>query len=206
VTLAALGVAGAIAIGTAAASASGESSSATIKIPLPAPDQAKVSLVTVKVTAPKGKKVGAFKVIARNAAALGGPQLNTQAIAVVGPPSSNKQTATFRVYVFIHRFPAVAADRGATAAAQPELELGWRSADEFKFIVHLGTSTCAELSKVPLTGTTKTASFLDDSWIGAKQLNLTNLVPSFDTAAEEQVDGAMSARCPGAEKPDPGAR
>ena len=216
VTLAA--VLGAVAIAvTAGASAAGGSKTAHLTIPLPAPNQARVSLVTVTVTAPNGKGVGSLKVSATNAAELGGPQLNTQTVAAIWPRSSSKQSSTFKVWVFIHRYPpAPAAARSGFGADTPSADLTFSGATgRVAKITGFGLRSCQELAHetvhVPDFGRFY-INFLGDNFLSLphrhgprSQIEIDNLVIEFDTATEEQLDEAVS-QCSGAEKPEAGSK
>src|SRR5438552_13345749 len=120
VSLVALLVAGAVTMVTRAAPTAGASSSASIKIPLPAPGQAKVSRITVQLATPNAP-VGSLKVVATNATALGGRQLNSQVVfAVARTKPTNTSSTTFEVWVFIHRYPPVPSATRMLRSAAPE--------------------------------------------------------------------------------------
>jgi hypothetical protein len=86
---------------------------AQVKVPLPAPAHAAVVAVTLKVTAPKGKSVGALSVRVANPAAVKGA--DAEAVAAL-PPASRKRSATLTIYVAMFRGNKGAADKGALAA------------------------------------------------------------------------------------------
>jgi hypothetical protein len=191
------------AAGPAVAPASGGSKSGVTKIPLPQPDHAQVSLLTVKVSVPKGKRLRSLKLAAKNAAQLGSPQVNTQVVTAVSKKSSNRRTATFNVYVFIHRFQAVssASDQRATAAQFLGVfaSIAYREPDTVgkPELVHIIRDlSCSEL---------RGARFFGDTF----EDSLTNVVPDFDTPTEEQIDNTVWTKCqdvqPRPEAPDPGA-
>jgi hypothetical protein len=191
-----------LAVGAIATAASGSDGSAGrvgpahLKIPLPAENSVKVTRVTVKVTAPAGHKVGALKVVATNASQLGGPQLNTQVVAAVKPKRSRKSTATFKVFVFVHRYQPVpgASDR-AGAASGPTVNLSFGEPDDIAQIqLVVATTSCAKLDDF---------GYLTDGW--ESLFDPLNLVPSNDTDVEEQLDVAVfdgGEGCPGAEDPE----
>lgn len=195
VSLTAVLGAGALATG---ALASGGSSSATVKIPLPTSGQAEAKLVTVTATAPKGKHVGPLKLSSPNAAALGGAQLNSQMVATVSRKSKGKSRATFRIYVFIHRFPSVAAGaRTADVLAEVAKLRMQDKASHLKLGIRIMGLDCEKLGKLGYTS---------DKF----GLDVLNLVPSNDTTAEEQLDNAVLGICTqdgapnAAEHDDPG--
>lgn len=203
-----IGLSCALAVGVAVAiaSAASGSRSVTVKIPLPAPNAVKVAVVQVTLSGPTGKGPAKLKVAASNASALGSAQVNTQAIAAVAPQKSTATTATFKIYVVIHRFPAVpgAGKRGSGGSASDvglTIEQQEYSREVAGIVV--GSASCDQLAHEPIK--TKTYSFLDDSWVNAVNTGLVNLVPGMTTHAEEQVDAAVYATgCAGAEQPDPG--
>jgi hypothetical protein len=183
-----LGTAGVIATAVAAAAASpaGGPGSAALKIPLPGPNKVQVSQVTVKVTAPPGKHVGRLKIVATNAARLGSAQGNTQVVTVTSPKSSTKRIATFKLWVFIHQFPAVGArDSAASTAAEPTADLKFIDAkDEVKVGVWVHSQRCIELESergyAPGDQGTAYFNFQDDSFLsyrgGPGNVDLDNLV------------------------------
>lgn len=209
-----LGVA-TVALVTAVAAGGRSASSAGIKIPLPAPNQAKVSRVTVQL-ARANAPASALKVVAKNAVALGGRQLNSQVVYVLvrtKPP--NARTSVFEVWVFVHSYPPVSGDRmAASADGESFVDLAFQG-DGAKITGYVGTLSCAELAR-QRTQTTNGAlqtSFLRDAWqdfpYSTIQFYVGNLVPTNDTAAEEQLDAAVAAHspaCAGAEQPDPGTK
>lgn len=195
VSLTALLGAGALATG---ALASGGSSSATVKIPLPAAGQAQATLVTVTATAPKGKRVGPLKLSSPNASALGGAQLNSQMVATVSRKSKSTSRATFSIYVFIHRFPPVAAGaRTADVLAEMAKLRLQDKASHLRFGIRIVGLDCEKLGKLGYTS---------DKF----GLDVLNLVPSNDTNGEEQLDNAVLGICTqdgnpnAAERDDPG--
>src|SRR4051812_29914284 len=88
-------------------SGAGGSRTAIKKIPLPPPNSVQVSEVTVTVTAPKGKSVGALKLSVKNQKELGSAANNTQVVTAMSPKSSKQRRATFKVWIFVHRFEPV---------------------------------------------------------------------------------------------------
>ena len=189
---------------TAAPSAGGTNSS-SVKIPLPAPNEAQVSLVTV-LAAPK-TTAASLKVVATNAAALGGPQLNSQVVAAVAPAKSTKaQAGTFGVWVFIHSYPPVHATRMVSTAQGSEVDLSFTGAGIKAEVNRLSCHQLEGLALGPPFSTEYAPNYLTDNFVGKSYgITLLNLVPTNDTAAEEQLDEAVSTQCPGAEKPDAGS-
>jgi hypothetical protein len=91
-----------------------------VKIPLPAPQHSQVSLVTVKVNAPRGKTVGSLTVRTTNDGQLG----NLSAVAVIKSPRKQSASATFNVYVVLHRWQTVAREQmGAATTADGSIDL-----------------------------------------------------------------------------------
>jgi hypothetical protein len=184
---------------------------AHLKIALPAPNQVKVSELTVNARAPKGKRVGALELVASNSAQLGTAQTNTQVVYAMSPPSSNKQSATFKVWVFIHRYPAaraLATDRTASTAQEADVAFvaGIKVPGGLaSFGPIIETQSCRELSHEKGPVLEKGKPPLEYNFLGDKfgqVVILGNLVAVFDTATEEQLDGAVYSKpCPGAENP-----
>jgi len=180
------------------------SHSLTVKIALPAPGSVQVSSITIRAKAPKGKRVGALKVTAKNASDLGTPQTNTQAVAVISPKVSKKSRATFKVWLFVHRFASAGRRRSASTAEVDNivLALGGGRSDVETLGAVIVSENCGELSgetgSSPSTGV-EYYNFLTDDWLDAA---VRNLVPAFDTQAEEQVDNAVFQKpCKDAENP-----
>jgi hypothetical protein len=208
VTLATLSVAAAMAaMGISAASGS---RSASLRIPLPPPNTAQVSELTVKVTAPAGKHVGKLNIVATNAAWLGSSKGNTQVVTATSLGSApTKQSTTFKVWVFIHRFAPFRRSASAGADATADLELV-DAGDEVKVTVWVHSQSCRELQnergwKSTSTGPGETAYFdfyTDDFEEGVgHRVYLDNLVLAFDTDSEAQIDNAVHDKCPAAEDP-----
>jgi hypothetical protein len=193
------------AVSISAARGSSSASSASLRIPLPPPDNAQVSELTVKVTAPAGKRVGKLKIIATNAAQLGSAQGNTQVVTATSPTSAPKQSATFRVWVFIHRFPSARRSQSAGGNETADLKLV-DAGDEVKVTVWVNSQTCHELQNErgwgPGDEGTAYFDFYGDNFEhGAAHVDLDNLVLAFDTDTEAQIDGAVFSKCPPAEDP-----
>lgn len=180
------------------------SRSLTVKIALPPPSSVQVSSITVRVTAAKGKRIGALKVTAKNASDLGSPQMDTQAVAVTTPKVTRKSRATFKVWVFVHRFAPVGGSRSASAAQVDNIVVhmqgGGSSVESLVRVIK--SESCGDLSMeagwTP-SGEPDTYDFLTDDW---HETAINNLIPAFDTPAEEQVDNAVFHKpCKGAEDP-----
>jgi hypothetical protein len=164
-----------------------------------------VSQLTVHVTAPAGKRVGKLKIIATNAAQLGSAKGNTQVVAAMSPASAPKQSATFKVWVFIHRFAPVRRSLFAAQDATADLRLV-DAGDEVKITVWVHSQSCSDLENergyAPGNSATTYFNFQDDSWeTGVGSVELDNLVLAFDTDSEAQMDNAVFNKCPGAENP-----
>jgi len=171
-----------------------------VKLALPPVNSVKVSQLTVSVTALKGK-VGKPTVVAANAKELGSPQGNTQVVTVVSPKSSASRRATFKIWVFIHRFTPVA--RSATAAEVNAVDIIVKDPGQegrLRFTNVVDVQTCSQLAHEKGPGKKpRKYNFLRDGWRDAA---LDNLVPDFDTDVEEQIDTAVFSKpCKGAENP-----
>ena len=177
---------------------------ATVKFPLPPPNSVQVSSFVVHATAPKGKRVGALRIRAKNAQALGSPQLNTQQVAVISPKSSKRQRATFRVWLFVHRFSPVGR-RTASAAQDEEVDDVVDDSQPGVVIgiaLRIADDSCDQLAHAQ--GETADGQRIDFSFLGDDWGSLVekNLVPAFDTPVEEQIDNAVFSKpCDGAENP-----
>jgi hypothetical protein len=221
-------IAGALtaAVIVAAPSAAGGSPTVSKAIRLPPASGIQVSVVSVKATAPKGKHVGALKVTATNGSDLGTAQTNTQVVVAVSPKSSQARKQVFKVWVFIHRFPAAPARRQAAATDTTTANLSFKDAgDSLALGTYVESLSCDELSKQKSApyelwaGRGKTISahdsynFLGDNSVHVEgkrvyeltkqpYIHLGNLVIAMDTPAEEQLDNAVFQKgCPGAEDP-----
>ena len=82
-----------------------------VKIPLPPPETAKLGVIIVKVTAPRGKNVGTLKVSTANDAQLG----NSAVLYIIQAPRKKSGSETVKIYALIRRFSATAAGRSRTA-------------------------------------------------------------------------------------------
>lgn len=197
-------------------SAAGASKAAHVNIPLPAPDHVVVSQVTLNVTAPKGKRVGPLKVALTNSSELGTPQVNTQAVAAISPKSSSGRTATFKVWIFLHRYPAPRAGdqpRGFAAQGPTADVLASDANDVIRVAAYVYSQSCHQLADeqlAVLNDASKQTRILHFDFLGDKSFSgtgptvvtLGNLVAAFDTATEEQLDNAVFSKgCPGAENP-----
>ena len=173
-------VGAALAVVAASASAGGRGTVATLSIKLPPAGQAKISEVALQGSA-------APSPTATNAARLGSRLVNTQAVVAWRTTSPGH----YLMLVFIHRFPS-AARRLADGNNTVEIALGHSYLVNY-FIDVVG---CKEVGHQGYLSDT----FLDEKW------QFHNLVPIMDTGTEEQIDGAVYAKCVGAEKPDPGTK
>ena len=107
--------AGTVWIGTSAAAHHRHSHKAIVAVPLPPPNSTQISEITVKVTAPRGKKVGPLTVTTAN-----NPQLGNEAIVYIAQaPKKRRASETIRVFALINRFGTA---RGRTA--KPAQEAG----------------------------------------------------------------------------------
>lgn len=181
-----------------ASSAEGASSGGiTVTIPLPPVGQSQVSEILVKSAGPP-------RVSAINATQLGGKQLNTQAVAAISKKPSGDQ---YKVFVIVHHWPparrvAVTGSR-RRASGEDYIDILFSGG-----ALHIG----ARLNALPCTGP-RNPTFGEDSLqaeglttdAGWGLFNVANLIPSNNTAAEEQVDNAVALKCTGAEKDDPGS-
>lgn len=176
----------AVAATVAAGSAGGASTgSASIKIRLPAPNSVQFTLVHFKSAKP-------FTVSAKNAKQLGSPAFNTQAIV-----TWRKKNGGYDLMAVIHRFTPVNGRRLARASEEDFLELFFKSVAQPTNLQIINSPTpCTTLLSI---GLLDDQAFEEDGWSVPE-----NIVPAFDTAAEEQLDTAGAAKCPGAEKPDGG--
>ena len=175
----------ALAAAVAGSAGGGQSSVATVKIPLPPPNTATFVHLSVKSGGP-------IQVSAANAKVLGGRALNTQ--AVVAWKSVGK--GMYSLVVVIHRFTAVNARRLGSASDEALVDLVIAGPQAYARVT--GAVPCTSLLN---WGYLDDAGFVKNGWHVPE-----NIVPSNDTNAEEQMDGAGYAKCPStAEKDDPGS-
>lgn len=189
-------VAAAVAVATSWAAASG-SGTVKVSVPLPPESSGEVSMLTLEVTAPKGKRVGSINVSVTNQGDLGTAQTNTQVVGTVSQKSSTKRTATFKVFIFIHHWPAAPARKHSAGSADPPTSVNVTvkpssKKDQIKAGIERMSLTCQDLDNYGYT----TDGFMP--------LDVLDLVAIYDSPGEEQLDGAVRALCPNAEGDDAG--